>query len=282
MHKLFLPTLIAASLALVACNQSGPNAPGGKTATTQAARPTAVTGSVSMRVPTTLSPAAKLHVQLTNVTVKPPALTAEVKDVPVSQIPTTFQIDFNPGSIDQAAFYVVEATIVDGERHYVSARQYPVLTKGASAKVDIQLNPEPTAAENVEEDYKVLERAVGGMKRVQGSSEDDNSTTAWDGFFDKKGLRYIREIIDLGDKGRVNTFFAYREDGRVLMVIKESVPAMAERANAATRAGWNEKDQLVLKTKREGANMGVLADADAKALHERASALYEQVSRRKP
>ena len=127
-----------------------------------------------------------------------------------------FQLDFNPAGIDQNAFYVVEATIIDGERHYVSPRQYPVLTKGAPAKVDIQLNPEPTAAEVVEEDYKLLERGVGGMKRVQGSSEDDNSTTAWDGFFDKKGLRYIREIVDLGDKGRINTFFGYREDGKVM------------------------------------------------------------------
>jgi putative lipoprotein len=237
---------------------------------------------VSLRTPGQLSPGAKLAVQLTNVTVKPPALAAEVKDVPVSQMPASFQIDFNPAAIDKAAFYVVEATIVDGERHYVSARQYPVLTKGAPAKVDIQLNPEPTPGEVVEEEYRLLERGVGAMKRVQGSSEDENSTTAWDGFFDKKGLRYIREITDLGDKGRVNTTFGYREDGRPMMVVKEAVPAMSERANASTRAGWNDKDQLVVKSKREGGKTETLSDAEAKTLRDRAQALYDQVSKKKP
>ena len=279
MPQLLRPALIAAALALAACGQSGQNAGNGKTAATQAAMPTAVTGSVSLRTPATLSPAARLHVQLTNVSAKPPVLTAEIKDLAVAQVPASFQLDFNPANIDQNAFYVVEATIVDGERHYVSARQYPVLTKGAPARIDVQLNPEPTAAELVEEDYKMLERAVGGMKRVQGASEDEASTTAWDGFFDKKGLRYIREITDLGDKGRVNTYFGFREDGKVLMVVKESVPAMAEKPNAVTRVGWNEKGELVLKTKRDGSSV---ADADAKALHDRAAALYDQVSKRKP
>lgn len=282
MSKLLRPALIAAALALAACGQSGQNAGSGKTAATQAAMPTAVTGSVSLRTPGALSPNARLHVSLTNVSAKPPVLIGEIKDQPLMQLPASFQLDFNPANIDQNAFYVIDATVVDGERHYVAARQYPVLTKGAPAKADVQLNPEPTAAEVVEEDYKLLERAVGGMKRVQGSSEDENSTTAWDGFFDKKGLRYIREITDLGDKGRVNTYFGYREDGKVLMVVKENVPAMAERANAVVRAGWNEKGELVLKTKRDGATVGTLSDADAKVLHDRAASMFDMVSKRKP
>jgi putative lipoprotein len=277
-NKLLLPTLLAATFALVACNQAGQN-DASKAQTTKAALATAVTGSVTLRTPTQLSGAAKLHVQLTNVTSKPPMLAGEIKDMAVGALPINFQIDFNPASIDQNAFYVVEATIIDGERHYVSPRQYPVLTKGAPAKVDIQLNPEPTAAEVVEEDYKLLSNAAGGMKRVQGSSEDENSTTAWDGFFDKKGLRYIREIVDLGDKGRINTFFGYREDGKVMMVVRETVPAMAERPNSVTRVGWNDKGELVLHVRRDGSSV---PDAEAKSLHDRAASLYETVSKRKP
>lgn len=277
MNKLLLPTLLAATFALVACNQTQNGT--GKTQTAQAPLPTSVSGSVALRTPAQLSAAAKLNVQLTNVTSKPPMLAGQIKDMAVTALPMNFQIDFNAASIDQNAFYVIEATIVDGERHYVSPRQYPVLTKGAPAKVDVQLNPEPTAAEVVEEDYKLLERGVGGMKRVQGSSEDDTSTTAWDGFFDKKGLRYIREIVDLGDKGRINTFFGYREDGKVMMVVRETVPAMAERPNSVTRVGWNDKGELVLHTRRDGSSV---PDAEAKGLRDRASSLYDTVSKRKP
>ena len=277
MNKLLLPTLLAATFALVACNQTQNGT--GKTQTAQAPLPTSVSGSVALRTPAQLSAAAKLNVQLTNVTSKPPMLAGQIKDMAVTALPMNFQIDFNAASIDQNAFYVIEATIVDGERHYVSPRQYPVLTKSTPAKVDVQLNPEPTAAEVVEEDYKLLERGVGGMKRVQGSSEDDTSTTAWDGFFDKKGLRYIREIVDLGDKGRINTFFGYREDGKVMMVVRETVPAMAERPNSVTRVGWNDKGELVLHTRRDGSSV---PDAEAKGLRDRASSLYDTVSKRKP
>ncbi len=283
MYKVPLSTAFAAALLLAACGGGGKNDDAGHG--NQPARTAAVTtveGSVTLRTPAPLSPAAKLTVQILNVSQKPASVLVEKAGEPVSAMPATFKLDFDPAKIDQGAFYVVDAAIVDGERRYVSARQYPVITKGAPARVDVQLNPEPTAGEKVEEEYRLLERAIGGMKRTQGSSEEEKSTTAWDGFFDKSGLRYIREITDLGDKGRINTFFAYRANGQPMLVFRENVPAMSERASASSRAAWDEQGNLVVKVHRDGANAGVLSDADAKALQERARALYDMVSKRKP
>ena len=119
------------------------------------------------------------------------------------------------------------------------------------------------------------------MKRAQGASEDETSTSAWDGFFDKTGLRYIREINDYGDKGRTNFYYAFR-DGKPMAVFQERVPAMAEKPNAVSRAGWDEAGALVLKTKKESGNVSVLPDAEAKTLYDRAVAKYEVISKRTP
>lgn len=277
-----LVSAIAAVFVLTACGQSNQAGTPTTPRSTQTAPVTAITGTVNLRVPAQLGPAARLDVELINVTIKPSLTVATVKDIAVSALPTNFQLDFDPAKIDPAAFYVIDARLVDGERHYLSARQYPVLTKGAPVKIDVQLNPEPTAAEKVEEEYRLLERAIGGMKRSQGSSEDENSTTAWDGFFDKSGLRYIREITDLGDKGRVNTYIAYREGGKPMLVLRENVPAMSERANASARAGWNDQGELVVKVKREGGTKSELAANDAKAMYDRALTLFESISKRQP
>lgn len=283
MHKLFVPALAAAALfALAACGPSNQTPSTAATHASQAATATAITGTVNLRLPAQLGPGATLDLELINVTLKPSLIAAQTKGIAVSGLPANFRLDFDPVKIDPAAFYVLDARLTDGERRYVSARQYPVLTKGAPVKVDLQLNPEPTAAEKVEEEYRMLERAIGGMKRAQGSSEDENSTTAWDGFFDKSGLRYIREVTDLGDKGRVNTYFAYREGGKPMLVLRENVPAMSERANATARAGWNDQGELVVKIRRDGSSSGELAVNDATVMYNRATALFELVSKRQP
>jgi hypothetical protein len=54
---------------------------------------------------------------------------------------------------------------------------------------------------------------------------------------------------------------------------------MAERPNSVTRVGWNDQTELVLHSRRDGSSV---ADAEAKNLHDRAAALYETVSKRKP
>ncbi len=278
MSKLIFP-LLAASLFLTACGNSGSDKPQ-TAAKAQAPVPTSVTGTVSLKTPIPLSPAAHLKLQLVNVTLKPSVAVAQ-SSTPISAVPAPFNLAFEPGKIDQNAFYVLEASIADGERNFVAPRQYPVVTKGAPAKVDVVLAAEPTPSEKLEAEYASLERAIGGMKIARGASEDETSTTAWDGFFDSSGLRYVREISDYGDKGRINTYFAYR-DGKPMAVVKENVPAMASRPNAATRAGWNEQGTLVLKTKRDGANTTELADNDAKALYDLAVSKFDTVSKKKP
>ena len=278
MQKLVLPLLLA-SLALTACGPS--NDAGNQTKTqTQAPMPTSVTGTVSLKVPAPIGPTAQLKLSLENVSLKPEVIVAQ-STTPAGQLPAQFQLPFEPGKIDQNALYVLNVELLDGERRYVAPRQYPVLTKGSGSKVDVVMTPEPTASEKLESEYASLERAIGGMKRSQGASEDEASTTAWDGFFDKTGLRYIREIVDFGDKGRTNTYYAYRE-GKPMAVVVERVPAMAEKPNAVTRAGWDEAGLLVLKTKKEGGTVSVLADVDGKSLYDRAVAKYDVISKRTP
>ena len=279
MQKLALPLLIA-SLALAACGQS--NNTGNQAASAaQAAMPTAVTGSVSLKVPAPVGAEAQLKLALVNVSLKPPVTVAQSTTSP-GALPAQFQLPFEPGKIDKNALYVLNVELIDGERRYVAPREYPVITKGSPAKVDVVMTPEPTASEKLESEYAGLERAIGGMKRSQGASEDETSTTAWDGFFDNKStLRYIREVIDYGDKGRSNFYYAYR-DGKPMAVIQERVPAMAEKPNAVTRAGWNETGVLVLKTKKDGGTVSVLADAEAKTLYDRAVSKYDAVSKRPP
>lgn len=278
MQKLALPLLIA-SLALAACGQSN-NAANQPKAAAQAPVPTAVTGSVSLKVPAPIGATAELKLALVNVSAKPEVVVAESTTNP-GQLPAQISLSFEPGKIDPNALYVLNVGLKDGERHYVAPRQYPVLTKGSPAKVDVVLTPEPTSSEKLESEYASLERAIGGMKRAQGASEDETSTSAWDGFFDKTGLRYIREINDYGDKGRTNFYYAYR-DGKPMAVFQERVPAMAEKPNAVSRAGWDEAGTLVLKTKKESGNVSVLPDAEAKTLYDRAVAKYDVISKRTP
>ncbi|MBL8297461.1 MAG: YbaY family lipoprotein [Rhodanobacteraceae bacterium] len=278
MQKLAL-SLLFASLALAACGPSNDSSNQTQT-TTRAQLPTSVTGTVSLKVPAPVGPTAQLKLSLENVSLKPEVIVAQ-STTQAGSLPAQFQLPFEPGKIDQNALYVLNVELIDGERRYVAPRQYPVLTKGSPAKVDVVMTPEPTASEKLESEYAGLERAIGGMKRSQGSSEDEASTTAWDGFFDKTGLRYIREIVDFGDKGRTNTYYAYRE-GKPMAVVQERVPAMAEKPNAVTRAGWDAAGLLVLKTKRDGGTVSVLADADAKSLYDRAVAKYEVISKRTP
>lgn len=279
MQKLVLPLLIA-SLALAACGQSN-NAANQTKAAAQAPAPTSVTGTISLKVPAPVGPTAQLKLSLTNVSLKPEITIAQSTTSP-GQLPAQFNLPFEPGKIDQNALYVLNVELLDGERRYVAPRQYPVITRGSLAKVDVVMTPEPTASEKLDAEYAGLERAIGGMKRSQGASEDEASTTAWDGFFDgKNGLRYIREITDYGDKGRTNLFYAYR-DGKPMAVVQERVPAMAERPNAVTRAGWDEAGNLVVKTKKEGGSISVLADAEAKSLYDRAVAKYDVISKRTP
>lgn len=278
MYKLIFP-LLAASLFLTACGNSGGDKQQAATKA-QAPAPTSVNGTVSLKTPIPLTPAAHLKLQIVNVTLRPSVAIAQ-SNTPISAVPSPFDLAFEPGKIDQNAFYVLEVTISDGERNFVAPRQYPVITKGASAKVEVVLAAEPTPSEKLDAEYASLERAIGGMKIVRGASEDETSTTAWDGFFDSSGLRYVREITDYGDKGRTNTYFAYR-DGKPMAVVKENVPAMASRPNAVTRAGWNDQGALVLKTKREGGNTTELADNDAKPLYDLAASKYDTVSKKKP
>ena len=71
----------------------------------------------------------------------------------ISGIPLAFSLDIGSAAIDPSATYTIQATIVDGDDAWVTAKGVPVLTKGNPSKVDITLDFRPD----------VLKGAVSGQ-----------------------------------------------------------------------------------------------------------------------
>jgi len=71
----------------------------------------------------------------------------------ISGIPVAFSLDIGSAAIDPSATYTIQATIVDGDDAWVTAKGVPVLTKGNPSKVDITLDFRPD----------VLKGAVSGQ-----------------------------------------------------------------------------------------------------------------------
>lgn len=246
------------------CNSSN-NAP--TTPTSQAPIVTSVSGTVTYRQHTSLSAQARLELQLIDVS-QGSYVVAQKTMTSIGQVPISFDLAFDPGKIVDKDIYVVRATIVDGERRFIPTLQYPVLTKGAPAKIEIVANPETTASEKLKTEFGKLENLIGGMKRVTGEKETEDVTVGWDGFFDSGDLRFVRENTDRGDKGRTNVRYSYFKTGQPMMVVKEEVAAGSTHPYAITRVGWNENGELVLKEKT--GNDGEPSNEEAKALFEAA------------
>jgi uncharacterized lipoprotein YbaY len=61
-------------------------------------------------------------------------------------VPVSFSLDLGGAVIDPSATYTVQATIVDGDDAWVTARGVPVLTKGNPSKVSITLDFRPMSS----------------------------------------------------------------------------------------------------------------------------------------
>lgn len=263
MRNPVLVALVAVALAS-GCNQSEQSAPSngngngrGNTANSVVTA-TAVRGDVVLRdTEATLSGDARLTLELADVARPDDILAEEVR--PVSgQGPFVFELNFDPARVASGRDYVVTAMVTDGERRYLQAISYPVLTRGHGSEIHVVLNTEPTAGEKLKEEFTRLRNHIGGMRMVQGTALRDDQSIGWDAFVEDGEVRFMRVIEDTAD-GRTNTEYAF-VDGEPM--------ALMQRNGATTRLGWSGDGELVLNELSGG---GKASEATVDALQ--ASAL---------
>ena len=278
MRTFVLPVAAAAALLLAGCGGPSSSAPGGTDAAPANANAGAITGTVSLDPPRTLSGQTRLDLSLVDMSVQPQVAIASKTIMPVGALPLQFSLEFNPQQINPQDLYVVHATMEDGDRHFDTAIAYPVLTKGQPRTIAIQLHAEPTAGDKALAGFEALKSRIGGMKYTEGSAATETVSRGWQTFRNAKGdVRFIREREDAGDKGYTRTDFAYL-DGKPWVVVQERLASStARKPESVARAGWDEQGNLILHRRLvAGANSALGAD-QAQALHGDAEAMLKQV-----
>jgi uncharacterized lipoprotein YbaY len=114
-----------------------------------------VTGTLTYREPHTLTGDAFAVVALVrgSARVTENSIVASEIDRAITAVPVSFSLDIGSAVIDPSATYTIQATIVDGDDAWVTAKGVPVLTKGNPSKVAITLDFRPD----------VLKGAVSGQ-----------------------------------------------------------------------------------------------------------------------
>lgn len=285
MRKTILSLVSIATLALVGCNAPSPSEQTG--AATNAASPataasvvSSVSGTVNLSKPAQLSENAALSIKLVDVSAgSATGLTplANKTVMPATTFPVTFELSFNPEQIKASDLYVVQAELVDGERHFVMKIQSPVLGKSGSNVVSIELVAQETDAEKMLAAFAAEKEQLGGMKVSNGTKLEKDSSRGWQVFRKDGQVKFIRELVDHGDKGFISNDFSYL-DGKPVVVVQQTKSSRDAKPSAIDRAGWNEKGTLVLKQHQVGADVQAL-DADAAAdLQKQAIATLSQAT----
>lgn len=261
----YVATAVAALAVLGGCNSSNQSAstqaPAGNGAAQTAANgPIAdtITGTVSLREPMAISADGKLTVKLVDVAMQD-VIIAETSETVSGQPPYQFSLSLDPTKIDRTRTYVINALLVDGDRRFVPALQFPVLTGGASAKAEVVLNTEATPGEKLKSELTRLKSNIGGMKRIQNAFLDGDLSVAWDGFVeDGDKVRFMRVNSETGDGDkavRSEVEYAFSNDKPMGVLRKGSV---------VTRLGWDDNGNLILNEKTGG---GSASEDEAKALY---------------
>jgi putative lipoprotein len=283
MRKLVAP-LVAAGLLLGGCgspSQQGQGAPSSSGPASAASAPSSVSGTVTLQhPPSPPSPQAQLQLTLVDVTQQPgvPVNSQTYRD---PKFPLQFKVDFKPSQIRSGDIYVVQAEMHDNGRAYTTNMQPPVLTHGAPAKADLVLTAVPTPAEKMLADYKQAEARIGGMKVTSGTALSPDISRGWQVFSDNHGVEFIRELVDAGDKGFTSTDYAYK-DGLPWVVMQQKMPKKGAPPQTVDRAGWDDNGSLVLQEQVNNGKTGTLPESTAKALHQKAEALYKEFNKKKP
>lgn len=269
MRRMVLSLMSVTALALAGCNGSG-SSPQGADGGTPAAPVQAnkVSGTIALRDAGQLSPDAKLDIKLVDVSSEGGTPLATKTVAPV-QLPQSFELEFNPADINPADLYVVQAQLTDGDRHYAMVLQAPVLTKGASNQVSIQLAAEQTPAEKELDAFKAAQKQIGGMKITQGSKLESDVSRAWQVFRSGGAVQFIRAQADYGDKGFTSTDFAYK-DGKPWVVVQQKKSSKDAKPGTIERASWDKDGNLLVKQAEAGGKVDVLGDDEAASLKKQA------------
>lgn len=289
MRRMVLSLMSAAALTLAGCNAPPPstdaNAPAGaNTASaagnaastgnaTNAPIPGEVSGTVSLREPAQLSANARLDIQIVDISSRSSAggETLATKTVmPANQFPQSFQLTFDPAQVQAGDLYVVQATLVDGDRHYTMPIQAPVLTKGHPNTVTIALVAEQTAGEEVMVAFTDVRAQLGAMKITRGTKLEKDASRGWQLFQQAGKTKFIRELVDYTSKGSTSTDYAYR-DGKPWVVVQETKSSRDAKPSSIERASWDENGALVLKQRQAGDTTQVLDAAAAAELKKQAA-----------
>ncbi|MEO7068535.1 MAG: YbaY family lipoprotein [Rhodanobacter sp.] len=288
MRKTVLSLVSIATLALVGCNAPSPSqsADGTPAAANSAAPATAgstaseVSGSITLSKPAKLSENAALSIKLVDVSADSstgltPLATKTV--MPATTFPVSFALPFNPAQIKASNLYVVQAELVDGDRHYVMKIQSPVLGKNGSNVVSIQLVAQETDAEKMLAAFSAEKEQLGGMKVSNGTKLEKDASRGWQVFRKDGQVKFIRELVDYGDKGFTSTDYSYF-DGKPVVVVQQTKSSREAKPSAIDRAGWDEKGSLVLKQHQAGAAVTELGADAAASLQKQAVTTLSQAT----
>jgi putative lipoprotein len=277
MRSVVWSLMTVAAVALAGCsNSSNPSSSTGAdgTATTAPAGPaTSVSGSITLRGDIKPSAQDKLDISLIDVTAQGSAPLATKTIAPATTFPMTYELDFNPANVASNDMYIVQATLTDGDRHYVMPLQAPVLTQGhPTTNVAVELAPEQTPGEKMLVAFQNVQRQIGGMKRSSGTQLQKDASLAWQVFRDGGEVKFIRELVDYGDKGFTSTDYAYK-DGKPWVVQQQKKSSQTAKPSSVDSAGWGDDGSLVLKTHDAGGSIQPLSDEDAANLQQQAKAI---------
>lgn len=280
MRKTVLSLMSVAALALAGCNaspsseQAGTEQAPAATGTTPAASNAVVnevSGTISLRGAAQPSANATLVLNLVDVSATAAgSAPLASKTSPAGTFPQPFKLDFDPANVKPADLYVVQATVNDGERHYVMKIQAPVLAKGSKNDgVVIELVGEQTPGEKVLAAFTTEQGQLGGMKIKSGTKLDTNVSRSWQVFRQASDLKFIREEVDYGDKGFTSTDYAYN-NGNVWAIAQQTKASRDGKPSAIDRAGWSDDGTLVLKQHQVGSDVQTLGDDAAAKLKKQA------------
>ncbi|MFC3651563.1 YbaY family lipoprotein [Dyella humi] len=274
MRSVVWSLMTVAAVAVAGCNNSSNSSSSTGTDGTEANAPAAathsVTGTVTLRGGITPSQQDKLDISIVDVTAQGSAPLATKTIAPATTFPQSFELDFNPANVATNDMYIVQAQLTDGDRHYTMPLQAPVLTQGhPTTNVNIELAPEQTPGEKLLVAFQGVQKQIGGMKRTAGTKLEPNASRAWQVFREGGEVKFVRELVDYGDKGFTSTDFAYK-DGKPWVVQQQKKPSQNAKPTSVDTAGWGDDGSLVLKTHDAGGNTSALDDSDAQNLQQQA------------
>lgn len=264
MKHLSMAALAAALVFLGGCNQGNQASQSNtqKAANAVAEQPigTSISGTVTMHDPQAVNAGSKLDVKLVDVAQQEVVVAEKTFDVSGNP-PFNFTLDFDPSKISRQRTYVVNVILTDGDRRFMPALNSPVLTNGSGATAQIVVNPEPTPAEKLKEEFASLQKHIGGMKKVDGTYTTDDSSVGWDAFAETGKVRFVRVNTEYDKGGRTSVKYAFKDDK----------PMFVKQQGGAT-VGWSETGEALVNEKQGG---GTVSDADLKSLNDQATKAFQ-------